>query len=76
MCMEFVAAGLCKRNWLRLGQTIRDSGDLGVPLVSNPPGVAGSKNIRVVYLLDLFEGRGENGHCDFVCGEGRGENGH
>ena len=22
-----------------------------------------------MYLLDLFEGRGENGQCDFVCVE-------
>ena len=29
-------------------------------------GVTGLKKTRVVYLLDLFEGREENGPCDLV----------
>ena len=32
-------------------------------------GVSGLKKIRLVYLLDLFEGRGEKGQCDLVCVE-------
>ena len=31
-------------------------------------GVTGLRIARVVYLLDLFEGRGEKGECDLVCG--------
>ena len=31
--------------------------------------VSGLKKIRLVYLLDLFEGRGEKGQCDLVCVE-------
>ena len=27
------------------------------------------KKIRLLYLLDLFEGRGEKGLCDLVCVE-------
>ena len=40
-------------------QTIRNltSGDLGIPLVAIRLGVTGLKKTRVVYLLDLFEGR-------------------
>ena len=29
-------------------------------------GVTGVKNTKVVYLLDLFGGRGEKGQCDLV----------
>ena len=70
-CMEFVAAGCCTRMWLRLHQTIRNltSGDLGIPLVVNWLGVTGLKKTRVVYLLDLFEGRGEKGQYDLMCFE-------
>ena len=34
-CMEFVAAGCCTRQWLKLYQTIRNltSGDLGILFV-------------------------------------------
>ena len=32
-------------------------------------GVTVLKKIRLVYLLDLFEGREERGQCDFVCVE-------
>ena len=32
-------------------------------------GVSGLKKIRLVYLLDLFEGTGEKGQCDLVCVE-------
>ena len=31
-------------------------------------GSTGLKKIRLLYLLDLFEGRGEKGQCDLVCG--------
>ena len=70
-CMEFVAVGWCTRKWLRLYQTIRDltSGDLGIALVVTRLGVTGLKKTRVVYLLDLFEGKGEKEQCDLVCVE-------
>ena len=32
-------------------------------------GNTGLKKIRLLYLLDLFEGRGEKGQCDLVCVE-------
>ena len=69
--MEFVAVGWCTKKWLRLYQTIRDlpSGDLGIPLVVIRLGVTGLKKTRVVYLLDLFEGRGEKGQSNLVCVE-------
>ena len=59
---------LCTRNWLRFGQTIRTltSSDLEIPLAVTWLGVTGLKNTRVVYLLDLSEGRGENGQCGLV----------
>ena len=69
--MEFVAAGCCTKGWLRFDQTIRNftSGDLGIPLVVSRRGVTGLKKTRVVYLLDLLEGKGENEQCDLVHAE-------
>ena len=66
--MKFVAAGWCTRRWLRFYQTIRNltSGDMGTPLVVMRLGVTGLKMIRLVYLLDLFERRGEKGQRDLV----------
>ena len=62
-CMKFVAVGWYTRKWLRLYQTIRDltSGDLGIPLVVIQLGITKLNKTRVVYLLDLFEGRGQKG---------------
>ena len=70
-CMEFVAVGWCTRKWLRLYQTIRDltSDDLRIVLVVTRLGVTGLKKTRVVYVLDLFEGKGEKKQCDLVCVE-------
>ena len=61
--MKFVAVGWYTRKWLRLYQTIRDltSGDLGIPLVVIQLGITKLNKTRVVYLLDLFEGRGQKG---------------
>ena len=58
--MEFVAAGWCTRKWLRLYQTMRNltSDDLGILLVVIQLGVTGLNKAKVVYLLDLFEGKG------------------
>ena len=69
-CMEFVAVGWCRRKWLRLYQTIRNfnSGDMGISLVVVRLHTR-LKKIRLFYLLDLFEGRWENGQCDLVCVE-------
>ena len=66
--MEFVATGWCTGKWLRLYQTIRNltSGDTGIPLVVIRPEVTGLEKNRVVYLLDLSEGRRVNGPCDLV----------
>ena len=41
------------------------SGDLGILLVVIQLRVTGLKKTKVVYLLDLFNGRGENGQWDF-----------
>ena len=43
------------------------SGDLGILLVVVQLRVTGLKKIKVLYLLDLFEGRGEKGQWDLVC---------
>ena len=43
------------------------SDDLGILLVVIRLGVTRLKKTRFVYLLDLFEGRGEKGQCDSVC---------
>ena len=43
------------------------SGDLRILLVVIQLEVTGLKKTRFVYLLDLFEGRGEKGQCDSVC---------
>ena len=53
----------CKLMWLKLYQTMRNltSGDLGILLVVIQLGVTGLKKTKVVYLFDLFEGRGEKG---------------
>ena len=69
--MEFVATSWCIGKWLRLYQTIRHliSGDIGIPPVVIQLGVTRLKKIRIVYLLDLFEGRWEKGQCDLVCVE-------
>ena len=66
--MELVAAGCCTTKWLRLDGTIRNltSGDLVILLVVIRLGVTRLKKTRVVYLLDLFEGKGEKGKCDLV----------
>ena len=65
-----VAASWCTTKWFRFSQTIRypTSGDLVIPLMVIRLGVTGLSKTRVVYLLDLFEGRGEKGQCDLVCG--------
>ena len=67
--MEFVAAHLRTKEWLRLYETVRNltSGDLGIPLVLIRLGVTGLKKTRVVYLSDLLEGKGQKGQFDLVC---------
>ena len=59
----------CRLMSLRLDQTMRTltSGDLGILLVVIQLRITGLKKTKVVYLLDLFEGRGEKGQWDFVC---------
>ena len=74
-CMELVAGGWCKTKWcttkcLRFDQTIRNltSGDLAIPLVMIQLGVTRLGKTRVVYLQDLFKGRGKKRQCDLVFG--------
>ena len=59
----------CCRLWLWLDQTMRNltSGDLGILLVVIQLRVIGLKKTKAVYLLDLLEGRRENGKWDLVC---------
>ena len=59
----------CRLMWLRLDQTMRNltSGDLGILLVVIQLRVTGMKKSKVLYLLDLFEGRGEKGQWDLAC---------
>ena len=62
--------GICSY-WLmqlRLDQTMRNltSGDLGMLLVVIQLRVTGLKKTKIVYLLDLFEGRGEKGQWDLA----------
>ena len=60
-CMELVVAGWCTRKLLRFDQIIRNltSGDCGISLLLIRLGVTGLRKTRVVYFLDLFEGRAE-----------------
>ena len=62
-CVEFVIAGWCTRESLRLGQTIGNltCGDAEISLVVIRLGEAGLKEAGFVYLLDLLEGRGRRG---------------
>ena len=68
--VELVAAGWCTTKWLRFDQTIRNftSGDLGIQLVVILLGVTGLRKTRVMYLLDLFEGRGGKWQSDLLFG--------
>ena len=67
--MELVAAGWCTTKWLRFDQTKRNltSSDLKITLVVIRLGATGLRKERVVYFLDLFEGRGKKGQCGLVC---------
>ena len=57
--------------WLRLYQTIRNltPGNMQIPLVVIQSRVTGLKKIKILYLLDLFEGSGEKRQCDIKCVE-------
>ena len=43
------------------------SGDLGILYVVVQLRVTGLKKTKLVYLLDLFERRGEQGQWDLMC---------
>ena len=66
--MGFVVGGCCTREWLMFDQTIRNdtSSDLGIPREVIRLGVTGLKKTSVLYLLDLTEGKGKKGQCNFV----------
>ena len=53
--LQQVATGWCRRKWLRFKQTIRNftSGDLGILLVVNQPGVSGIF-CQSDYLTNIF----------------------
>ena len=74
-CIEFVAAGWGTGKWSKIYQTITNltSGDMGISLLVIQLGVTGLKKIRLLYLLGLFQGRGEKGQCDLVCGASLGD---
>ena len=61
--MELVVESCCTVKKLRLSRTIRNliSGDLEISLVVIRLGVIGSKKTGLVYLLDLFGEKGEEG---------------
>ena len=61
--MELVVESCCTVKKLRLNRTIRNliSGDLEISLVVIRLGVTGSKKTGLVYLLDLFGEKGEEG---------------
>ena len=67
--MQFVAAGRYTRKWLKLYLTIRNLtfGDMGILLVVMWLGITWLTKIWLVYLLDLFEVRGEKEQYDPVC---------
>ena len=44
-----------------------------IPLVVIQLGLTELEKIRLVYLLDLFEGKGEKGQCDLVYGAPSGD---
>ena len=56
---------------MRFDDTIRNitSGDLGIPLLVTRLGVTGLTKVRVVYLLELFEGKRVKGQRDLVRAE-------
>ena len=64
ICIGFVAVGCVYKE-----EVEAFSGDLGIPLVVIRLGLTGLKKTTVVYLLELFQGRGEKGQCDLVCVE-------
>ena len=41
----------------------------GIPFLVIRLGLTGLKKIRILYFLDLFKEKGENGQCDLVCVE-------
>ena len=43
------------------------TGGLGILLAVIQLGVTRVKKTKVMYFLDLFEGRGKKGQCDSVC---------
>ena len=54
---------------MRQDQTVKNLifGDLEIPLVVIRVGVTELKKTGLVYLLDMFGGRGEEEWCDLVC---------
>ena len=59
----------CTGKWLRLYQTIKNLTAGDIPLVVIRLEVTKLKKIRLVYLLDLFKGKGEKGQCNLECVE-------
>ena len=59
----------CTGKWSKIYQTVTNltSGDMGISLLVIQLGVTRLKKIRLMYLLGLFQGRGEKGQCDLVC---------
>ena len=50
-------------------EVVQALSNLGILLVVIRLGVTGLKKTKLVYLVDVFEGRWENGQCDLMCVE-------
>ena len=67
---ELVATCWSTKGCLSFNENIRNltSGDLGNSTCGNLTGSSRIEKENVMYLLDLFDRRGEKGQCDLVCG--------
>ena len=63
---SWLQAGVQGSGWDSFKIRNLTSGDMGILLVVILLGVTRLKKIRLVFLLDLFEGWGEKGLCDLV----------
>ena len=70
MCIELVAAGCCMCNKVVEAQSIYKKSYFwlfGNPTCGDSTGSSWTEKDKVLYLLDLFEGKREKGQCDLVC---------
>ena len=68
--MEFVAASWCREVVETLSNYKKPySWQYANPTCGDSSRVTGLKKIKILYLLDLFEGSGEKRQCDIKCVE-------